>query len=337
MLIGLLSLLLTLLGWGGTEAKPANAAPPPTTYVVRMAKVADQKSVFATVESSYVVPARVRTGGTILDLKVKQGDRVEKGQVIATIGDQKLALTVNSYAAQVQAAQAQLAQSQLEYQRAQRLIAAGAIARNLYDQARTALSVALSNLKSIQAQRAVVQEQEVQGQVLAPTAGRVITVPVTAGTVVMGGDVVATVAEGNFVLRLQIPERHARYLKAGDPVRLDSADLGLAGPRFGTIKLIYPQVDNGHVVADAAVSGLADYFVGQRVRVWIPAGERQAIIVPEPLITTRFGIDYARVWTPNDGAIDIPVQRGEAAPSPSMPDGLEILSGLKSGDRLLKP
>ena len=36
---------------------------------------------------------------------------------------------------------------------------------------------------------------------LAPTSGRVITVPVTAGTVVMAGDTVATVAEQNFVLR----------------------------------------------------------------------------------------------------------------------------------------
>lgn len=329
------SWFLALFGAGDHAAKPA--PPPPPTYLVHAAQISDQKSVFATVESSYVVPARVRTGGTILQLLVKQGDHVDQGQTIATIGDQKLALTVNSYAAQVQAAQAQLAQAQLEYQRAQRLIAAGAIARNMYDQAHTALAVAQSNLKSIAAQRAVVQEQETQGRVLAPTAGRIITVPVTAGTVVMSGDIVATVAEQNFVLRLQIPERHARYLKLGDPVRLDGADLGLSGPRFGTIELVYPQVDNGHVVADASVPGLEDYFVGQRVRVWIPAGRRSAIVVPDKLITTRFGIDYVRLWTRDGGAVDVPVQRGQPVPSPAMPDGLEILSGLKPGDRLLTP
>jgi RND family efflux transporter MFP subunit len=336
LIASIFSGILALFGLGGAPAKPAVPLPP-TTYLVRASTISDQKSVFATVESAYVVPARVRTGGTILELKVRQGDHVDQGQVIAIVGDQKLALTVNSYAAQVQAARAQLAQAQLEYARAQRLIAAGAIARSLYDQSHTALSVAQSNLTSIQAQRAVVQEQETQGQVLAPTAGRVITVPVTAGTVVMGGDIVATVAEQDFVLRLQIPERHARYLKVGEPVRLDGADLGLSGPRFGTIRLIYPLVDNGHVVADASVPGLTDYFVGQRVRVWIPAGARTAIVVPEKLITTRFGIDYARLWTRGDGAFDVPVQRGEAAPSPAMPDGLEILSGLKSGDRLLAP
>jgi hypothetical protein len=137
-------------------------------------------------------------------------------------------------------------------------------------------------------------------------------------------------------LRLQIPERHARYLKVGDPVRLDGGDLGLDGPRFGTINLVYPGVENGHVVADATVEGLKDYFVGQRVRVWIPAGTRQAIVVPETLIATRFGIDYARVWTKTDGAIDVPVQRGQQVPRPGMRNGLEILSGLKPGDRLLE-
>lgn len=335
----MLGVLAGILAFFGFSAQPAvHPVPhPPKAFVVRETMISDDKSVFATIESANVVPARVRTGGTILELKVRQGDRVGQGQVIATVGDQKLALELNSFAAQVQAAQAQLAQARVEYARAQQLIAGGAISKNAFDQAHTAYNVAASNLKSVQAQRAVIAQQQTEGQVLAPTPGRVITVPVTAGTVVMAGDVVATVAEQDFVLRLEIPERHARYLKVGDPVRLDGADLGLDGPRFGTIRLVYPQVESGHVVADATVAGLADYFVGQRVRVWISAGQRPGIVVPAKLIVTRYGIDYARLWTAHDGTVDIPVQRGRELPSPAMPDGLEILSGLKPGDRLLPP
>jgi len=328
--------LLVFLGLA-TAPVPAHAPAPPKAYVVVQTEVADEKAVFATIESANVVPARSRIGGTIVELRVHQGDRVEQGHVIAVVGDQKLALQVRSYAAQVQAARAQLAQTKVEFDRARRLIASGAIARSIYDQAHTAYNVALSNVQSISAQRAVIQQEEREGEVLTPTAGRVITVPVTAGTVVMPGDVVATVAEQNFVLRLEVPERHARLLKLGDPVRLDGADLGLNGPRFGTIKLIYPQVEAGHVVADAAVAGLSDYFVGERVRVWVSAGQRNAIVVPANLITTRFGIDYARVWTAKGGAVDVPVQRGQMLPQPHLPGGLEILSGLKPGDRLLTP
>lgn len=317
-----------------TPSAPPHAMPPPPTYLVGNVQVSDEKSVFATIESTYTVPARVRTAGTIMELKVRQGDHVAQGQVIATVGDPRLSLQIKSYAAQVVAAQAQLDEAKLDFDRAQRLIASGAIARNAYDQAHTNYNVAQSNLNSIIAQRAVVVEQQVQGEVLAPTSGRVITVPVTAGTVAMAGDVVATVAEQNFVLRLQVPERHARYLKVGDPVRLDGTDLGQPGAAFGAITLIYPQVDNGHVVADARVSGLGDYFVGQRVLVWVSAGARTTIKVPEDLIITRSGIDYARVWTKAGGALDVPVQRGQGSGTPAQ---LEILSGLQPGDRLLKP
>lgn len=331
----ILAIILSIFGFG--HAPAAHSPPAPATYAVKESIVSDEKSVFATVESANIVPARVRTAGTIVELKVRQGDHVDQGQIVASVGDQKLVLQLKSYAAQVQATQAQVAQAKLEYDRAQRLVSEGAIARTMYDQAHTALNVALSNLKSIAAQRAVIEQQETEGQVLAPTSGRVITVPVTAGTVVMAGDVVATVAEQNFVLRLQIPERHARYLKVDDPVRLDGEELGLNGSRFGRIKLVYPQVEGGHVVADAIVEGLTDYFVGQRVRVWVNAGERKAIVVPENLIATRFGIDYARIWSRADGAVDVPVQRGEERAQPDLRNGLEILSGLKPGDRLLQP
>ncbi len=331
------NLFAGILAFFGFGAPAHHAPPPPPTYLVAQSSVADEKAVFATIESANVVPARARIGGTIIELHVKQGDRVEQGQLIATVGDPKLALQVNSYSAQVQAAQAQLAQAQLDYQRAQRLIAEGAIAKNAYDQARTTYNVAASNVRSLNAQRAVIQQQTVEGQVLAPTAGRVITVPVTAGTVLMPGDTVATVAEQDFVLRLEVPEHHARYIHVGDPVRLDGSDMGLDGPRFGTIKLVYPQIDNGHVVADATVAGFSDYFVGERVRVWVSAGERQAIVVPAHFIVTRSGIDYVKLRLASGEAIDVPVQRGQEIHTPKQRDGIEILSGLGVGDRLLAP
>jgi RND family efflux transporter MFP subunit len=333
--VHLLAGILAFFGFGGSQ--PAHPpSPPPPAYVVTVQPVADEKSVFATIQSTYTVPARVRTGGTILSLNVRQGDFVTQGQIIAMVGDPKLALQSNAYAAQVAAARAQVEQAKADFDRANRLIGAGAIARNAYDQARTNYNVAQSNLKSVMAQGAVVREQATEGQVAAPTSGRVITVPVTAGTVVMAGDTVATVAQQNFVLRLEVPERHARFLKAGDPVRLDGGDLGLSGPRFGTISLIYPDVDNGHVVADATVAGVGDYFVGQRVRVWLSAGSRSAVLMPQNLLVTRAGIDYARIWN-SGNAIDVPVQRGQEIDRPGKPAMLEILSGLKAGDRLLKP
>lgn len=335
--MSILAAILAFFGFISTPAPQPAPAAMPKTFLVAPSSIRDEKAVFATVQSAYVVPARSRIGGTILELKVRQGDAVKSGQVIATVADAKLALQINSYAAQAQAASAQVAQAKVEYDRAQRLVAQGAIARNAFDQARTNYNVALSNLKSINAQRSVVQQQVTEGEILAPTSGRVITVPVTAGTVVMNGDTVATVAEQDFVLRLKVPERHARFMKAGDTVRLADDDMSLTSSRSGRINLVYPQIEAGQVMADATVTGLSDYFVGERVRIWVAAGSRQTIIVPARLLVTRSGIDYARLWRKDGPPLIVPVQRGQARATARIADGVEILSGLRHGDRLIAP
>ena len=307
------------------------------TFQVASQTIGDEKAVFATVESANIVPARARIGGTVVQLVVRQGDRVEQDQPVATVADKKFVLQIQSLDAQIAGLQAQFDKAKTDLERAQELFAHGTTSKVALDTAQTAFEVATNALKARTAERAVVEQQIAEGKVLAPTAGRVLTVPVTTGTVVLPGEPVATVAEQNFVLRLRVPERHARFLRKGDRIRIDDEDLGSGGARFGTIRLVYPQIQDGRVVADAAVTDLGDYFVGQRIRVWISAGERSSIVVPGSFIVTRFGIDYARVRTGADTVVDVPVQRGRQLPRPDMPDALEILSGLKPGDVLVRP
>jgi len=307
------------------------------TFVVAPQQVADEKAMFATVESANTVPARARIGGTVVQLAVRKGDHVAQDQVVAIVADQKLALQLMSLDAQISGLQAQLDKAKTDLAREQELFARGSAAKAALDAAQTAFDVATNSLKSRVAERSVVEQQVTEGKVLAPTAGRVLTVPVTTGTVIIAGEPVATIGEQNFVLRLRVPERHARFLKAGDSVRIDGEDLGKSGAQFGSIRLVYPQIEDGRVIADAAVAGLGDYFVGERIRVWISAGERTSIIVPGSFIETRFGIDYARVRKDAQTVIDVPVQRGRELPRPDMPDALEILSGLRSGDVLVRP
>ena len=70
-------------------------------FTVTPMSLADEKAVFATVESIVIEPARTRIGGTIASLAVREGDRVEQGQVVATVADEKLALQMKSLDAQI--------------------------------------------------------------------------------------------------------------------------------------------------------------------------------------------------------------------------------------------
>ncbi len=327
--------LLKMLAFFVAAGLPLTSAMAETLTVTQQA-VADEKAVFATVESISVVPARSRIGGTVAQLSVREGDRVTAGQAIATIGDEKLVLQMKSLDAQIEALQAQANQAQLDFTRTEGLVERGILPRVKLDEQRTALNVADNSLRAKTAERAVINEQLNQGQVLAPADGRVLKRLITVGSVVLAGDPIVTVAQQNFKLRLRVPERHARFLKAGDKVRVDGAELVGEASRWGVIDLVYPQIEEGRVIADATVEGLGEYFVGDRLRVWISGGQRPAFVIPASYVKTRFGIDYVQLQKA-DGLIDVPVQRGRELPTQALPDGLEILSGIRAGDQLVRP
>ena len=306
------------------------------TFTVASQRVSDEKAVFATIESVSVVPARGRISGTIVQLGVREGDSVTRGQSIAAIADEKLALQMKSLDAQIDALQAQSNQTQIDFTRIEGLVERGTLPRVKLDEARTALNVAENGLRARIAERAVIQQQLNEGQVLAPADGRVLKKLVAMGSVVLPGDPIAMIAQQNFKLRLRVPERHARLLKAGDKIRIDGAEFGEQAPKWGVIDLVYPQIEEGRVIADATVEGLGEYFVGDRLRVWISGGTRTAFVIPSSYVTTRFGIDYVHLRRA-DQTIDAPVQRGRDLPSPDLPNGLEILSGIHAGDQLVQP
>jgi RND family efflux transporter MFP subunit len=306
------------------------------TLSVTARSVADEKAVFATVESISVVPARGRIGGTIVQLNVREGDSVTRGQAIAVVADEKLALQMKSLDAQIQALQAQADQAQIDFTRTEGLVDRGILPRTKLDETRTALNVAENGLRARTAERAVIQQQFNEGQILAPVDGRVLKRMVSVGSVVLPGDTVEMIAQQDFKLRLRIPERHARSLKAGDKIRIDGAEFGEQASRSGVIDLVYPQIEDGRVIADATVNELGEYFVGDRLRVWISGGTRTAFVIPSRYVSTRFGIDYVHIRQA-DRTIDAPVQRGRELPSPELPDGLEILSGIRAGDQLVQP
>lgn len=191
----------------------------------------------------------------------------------------------------------------------------GTLPRIRLDEARTALNVADNGLRAKTAERAVVQQQFNEGQVLAPAAGRMLKKLIAVGSVVLPGDPVAMIAQQNFKLRLRVPERHARFLKAGDRIRVDGAEFGDHSPKSGVIDLVYPQIEDGRVIADATVENLGEYFVGDRLRVWISGGDRKAFVIPSDYVTTRYGIDYVQIRQA-DRTVSAPVQRGRPSGQP---------------------
>lgn len=292
---------------------------------VKTREVDDLKAVFATVESVDQVLARARIPGTVSGLLVDEGSRVEAGERIATIGDPKLALATAGIDARLKAAEAERDLAEIEFRRSQDLLAKGAATQARVDNARTELDVAKRNIAAIRAEKQVSAERTGEGAVLAPTAGVVLKVPVTQGSVIMAGETVAVIAAENYILRMALPERHARFLKVGDKVLVGPRSLlaGDAPPRQGNVRQVYPQIEDGRVMADVAVEGLGDFFVGERVPVHVATGKRPTIVIPREAVSRRFGLDYVTVKDSGP----VVVQLGQA-----VDDSVEVLSGLRDGD-----
>lgn len=309
------------------------------TWVIAERDIDDFKAIFATVHSKDRVEARVRTPGTVAQLKVDEGAQVEPGQVLAIIADPKIALRMNALDAQISGLESRTDTTKTELGRAEQLAQRGIVPQARLDELRTTFDTVSNELKSSRAERTVLERQIEEGQVLAPSRGRVLRVPVTTGSVMMAGESVATIAANDTLLRLEVPERHARFMKQGDPIKVGARGLAAAEEVVGEGRIVqvYPELVGGRVVADAEAPGLGGYFVGERARIWISAGKRKTVVIPADYMFRRYGLDYVKVAGTDGAPVDVVVQPGLAAALDGAAQGIEILSGLKAGDRLIRP
>lgn len=300
------------------------------TMTLAPQRVTEWKAVHGRVETRDTVPARARIGGTVVELSVAEGDMVTEGQPIAVVRDDKIAFQIAAVDAEITALEAQLKTAQAELSRGETLLGQGVVTRQRLDQLATGVDVTTGRIAAVKANRAVLVQQQDEGAVLAPSAGRVLTVPAARGAVVLPGEPVATIGSGGFYLRLALPERFAATLRQDAEIRITAG----SAEKTGRLAKIYPQIENGRVITDVEVEGLPTTFVAARVLVEVPVGARDTLAVPKAAIATRNGLDFVTVEGPGGPEqrvvlVGRPVATAEGAAA------VEIMSGLTAGDRVI--
>lgn len=323
----LLTFLLALAGLAGPVAAGSLTLAPQ--------EITEWKAVYGQVETRDRVPARARIGGTVAELTVSEGDRVDAGQTIARVVDDKLQFRLDAMDARIRALESRRGTARTDLERGRKLLERGVITSQRLDRLETALSVLEGELRGARSDRLVIEQQVAEGLVAAPEAGVVLAVPVSRGSVVTPGEALAEIGGGGVFLRLAVPERHAGDLAEGDRIEIGAGDGDGDGgaARSGVLVKLYPQIAGGRVQADVEVEGLDGRFVGRRVPVRLPVGTRAALIVPEAALGHRGGLDFVTVEEPQG-----PLRRAVVPGRSLRRDGSawrEILTGLEAGDTVV--
>ena len=137
-----------------------------------------------------------RTAGRMMTRAVDIGDRVNYGQLLATLDDTSAQNQLDSATADEESARATARVAALNVSRMQKLIATGAIARSQLDSARADWLVASARVKSSEAALRNARESLGWTRLTSPGEGIITAVSASPGQVVNAGETVVTLAAG---------------------------------------------------------------------------------------------------------------------------------------------
>ncbi len=193
--------------------------------IVDSARLDSGPALSGTLVAERVAQLRPQVGGAVLSVRVKEGDRVSAGELLAVIDTLVLADQLRSARLGLGSAELAAETAERNLARSVELHQAGAIADRDLEAARTQEAQSRAMLEDARARVAGATQQMHHAMVRAPFAGVVSEVPVSVGDVVQpGGDPVAVVIDGTTLeLEAAVPAANLSELKVGAPVEFTVA------------------------------------------------------------------------------------------------------------------
>ena len=274
-----------------------------------------------------------RTGGRIVTRSVDIGDRVNAGQLLATLENTTSQNQLDGAQADYEGAKASAQVAALNVSRMQKLMPTGAIARTQLDNARADWLVARARLKNSESALRNARENLGWTRLIAPQSGMIIEVSASAGQVVSGGQSVLTLATGearDVVFDIAKPDAIPPQEQAGLRVSLLSDPSVQASAALRDISpQAEPQTRTWRVRATLQNPPLA-MALGASVTVTLPATGPHGYALPASALS-RVG-DKPAVYVINPQS---QAQLRVVVPAYYTATSVIISGGLEPGDRVI--
>ena len=349
-----LSLLITALSGtlaGCSSERRTESAAPETVrnvpIIVAQKKAApDWLEAVGTVRAAQTSQVASQIMGNIVEIRAREGDRVQSGQVLAVIDETQLRSAVEQATAALSAAEKEVSTADSDYslaeatlKRYQQLYEKKSVSPQEFDEIKaryqsTQARRDMARAGQSQAAAALTQARTSLGytQIRAPFAGLVTEKKTDLGTLASPGTPLFTVEDTRgYRLEATVDESDIRILRVRQtaPVSIDA----LAGAELsGKVVQIVPAADSASRSFLVKVELPSDprLHSGLFGRARFPRGERTSLSIPHAAVVERGQLQGVYVVDANQIAGLRYITLGTAAG-----DQVEVLSGLQEGERLV--
>jgi RND family efflux transporter MFP subunit len=317
------------------QEQPAVRVGAENIAVVSLQDISTGPLISGTLMAEREAMVRAEAGGSVLEVRVAEGQPVRRGAIIARIEDQALSDAHASAQSVVRSAEHALGVAEREAARTESLVKGGALAERELDSARNAVTAAQAQLADARSRLAAAAKQLQHLTVRSPIDGVVADRPANAGDVVSPGTELFRIIDPRSMrLEASVPSEALGAVKVGLPVQFEVR--GYPGQTFvGRIERISPaadpvtrQVSIFVTIPNTAGRLVAGLFAEGRVA----QESRRGLVVPLTAVNTDNRKEPWVLRATNGKAERVPVTVGLRD---DQTERIELTAGVKEGDRLL--
>jgi len=190
--IGLMAVIGILLITFNAESVAQQKAPRVTVAKPLVKKIVDWDEYTGRFEAEKRVEIRARVSGFLDSVHFKEGQLVEKGQLLFVIDPRPFQAQLEATKATLEGARTQFKLAEREFKRGERLVKQSTISREVFDQRRAEMETTRAEVLAARAQVRIAELDMEFTRVKAPFAGRISDARIDAGNLVAGGSDLAT-------------------------------------------------------------------------------------------------------------------------------------------------
>jgi RND family efflux transporter MFP subunit len=342
-----------------TEAEKAQMGPA-TRVKVEVASTRQEKQMYkasGTVRSVISAPLASKMMGTVLEVRVKAGDRVKAGQVLAVIDSRETEAMVNKSEAGMQeaqmglqeieknleAAQANLQLATSTLKRFQELADQKSVSPQEFDEVENRQRAATAAYEALQARKNQVLARIQQAQsdvknsqairsyaeIRSPLGGVVVQRQVEPGSLAVPGVPLLIVEDlGPYRLEVPIEESQIAQIKLGTTVDVIVSAIG-SSKLEGRVAEIQPSADPSTrtYLVKVNLPSVAELRSGMYGEAHFPSGVKQGLWLPKKSVVSQGQLEDVYVVEHGNTARLRLLKLGETTP-----ETVEILAGLENGE-----